>query len=428
MNGPFSDQTPTGDSGPQQPRRPDLLHPRSTASARPVFRKPRAFTIIELLVSIAIIGILTALLLPAVQQARERSRAADCRNRLKQIGIALFNYEASHRCWPCSFVRQADGNPPPPMGASYGVLQYREHWTGFHLLLPFLDDGDNRDLFDFKKTWLSSLTDINDRSMWRGNQKYLATLVCPSAPHSNRHIGADSTAFGGQAGNVAVVIDNTAFAGNLGGMGHWMAGAPTDYSFCHGADVLRDIPGFPEMCPEGALGFWKKYPAKTRGAFGYSSECRDSDFRDGRGTTIAIGEKAGSLLTYGGWNATFPQLQFEYPWAMAAVTYFAPTHGDGGGSFWVAGPFAVTQDIRHPNCPGDVDAGVPFPMNPFPREVPPSSNERPFYSFQSAHAGGAMFLFADGAVHFVGDAIDQHVYRNLSTIGGTDITDEKEFR
>lgn len=371
---------------------------------------------------------MAALLLPAVQAARERARVGDCRNRMKQLGLALHNYESSHRCLPCSFVRQTDGNPPPPMGASFGVLQYREHWTGFHLLLPFLDEANIHLMFDFKKTWLSSMTDVNDRSMWAGNQSYLKTLVCPSAPHTSLRIGANTSSSGGQAGSLGVVIDNTAFSGNLGGPGHWMSGSPTDYAFCHGADVLRAIPGLPETCPEGVLGFWKKYPAKTRGVFGYSSDCRDSDFRDGRSTTIMMGEKTGSLLTYGGWNSSFPQLSMEYPWAMAAVTYFAPTYGSGGSNFWVAAPFAVTQDIRHPNCPSDVDAGVPFPMNPFPRDLSSSSDERPFYSFQSPHAGGAMFLFADGAVHFVGHGIDQHVYRNLSTIGGTDFTEESEFR
>lgn len=401
----------------------------SEHSARPVpARRVRpAFTIIELLVVIAVVGILVSLLLPAVQHARERSRSADCKSRLRQIGIALHHYESAHRCLPCSFVRQTDGDPPPPMGASFGVLQYREHWTGFHLLLPFLDEGSTQSNFDFKKTWLSSMTDVNDRSMWPYNQIVLRTLLCPSAPHSSLKIGAATSTAGTQAGSLGVVVDNTAFAGNLGSSGHWMAGAPTDYSFCHGADVIRAIPGVTDTCPEGVLGFWKKYPAKTRGAFGYSSECRDSDFRDGRGTTILMGEKSGSLLSYGGWNSSFPALQMEFPWAMASVTYFAPTYGGGGASFWVAGPFAVTQDIRSPNCPSDVDAGVPFPMNPFPRDVPMTSDERPFYSFQSAHLGGAAFLFGDGAVRQLSDAIDQHVYRNLSTIGGSDLTTEEDF-
>lgn len=418
MNAPFAPAPASRASAvppADPPSRPvNAVSSRARGPARP------AFTIIELLVVIGVIAVLVAMLLPAVQQARERSRATECQNHLRQLGIALANYDSNHRCYPPSFVRQEDGNPPPPAGAAFGVLQYRSHWTGFHLLLPYIEQENLYKQFDFKKTWLSSMTDVNDRSMWPLNQTPVSVYLCPSAYHSTLQIGATTTS-GAQTGTIAEVQDGTAFAGNLGGTGHWMAGSPGDYSFSHGADVIRALPGVPEPCPEGVLGFWRKWPTAARGAFGYSSDCRENDFRDGRSSTFVIGEKSGSLLNYAGWNSSFPQLPVEYPWAMAAVTYFAPTVGSGGGSFWVAGPFAVTQDIRQPDCPGDVNAGVPFPMNPFPRAVPATSDERPFYSFQSAHQGGAFFLFADGAVHRLSDSIDQRTYRGMSTIGGNEI-------
>jgi hypothetical protein len=113
---------------------------------------------------------------------------------------------------------------------------------------------------------------------------------------------------------------------------------------------------------------------------------------------------------------------------MAAVAYFAPTGNENSpGSFWVVGPFGATQDIRLPNCPNDLTTGQPYPINPVPRAVPTSSDERPFYSFQSAHAAGAHFLFGDGTVRFLSDSIDQQVYEALSTIAGSETLSAEAF-
>jgi prepilin-type N-terminal cleavage/methylation domain-containing protein len=352
------------------------------------------FTLIELLVVISIVAVLIALLLPAVQQARERARVIQCQNNLKQIGLALASYEGTHQCFPPSFVRQEDNNPPPPAGGS--ALQYRVHWSGFHMLLPNLDQQPLYRQYDFRKTWLSSMTNMSDHSMWPLNATVISTLICPSASHLTM---------------------------SLGGPSLWMQGAPSDYSFSHGADIIRAIPGPEGACPGGLLHYWFQTPSATRGAFGYNSTCRPQDIRDGTSQTLTLGEKCGGMLKYGGPNSSYPTLPVEYPWAMAAVVYFAPA-----GATWVVDPLAVTRDIQLPDCPvSPSGAGVPFPMNPRPLNLGVTPNERSLYSFQSDHIGGAQFVFADGTVRFLNQTIDQGIFEALSTISGQERVASQEF-
>src|SRR5262245_1019233 len=104
-----------------------------TSSARPYpRRRGRGFTLIEVLVVIAIIGLLIALLLPAVQAAREAARRLQCQNNLKQIGLALANYESSKGCYP--FGVGGGG----PIGSDPGSVS---RWSAHSQLLPELEQG-----------------------------------------------------------------------------------------------------------------------------------------------------------------------------------------------------------------------------------------------------------------------------------------------
>src|SRR5829696_3724580 len=93
----------------------------------------RAFTLVELLVVIAIIGILVALLLPAIQAAREAARRSQCKNNLKQIGLALHNYESARGSFPPGFVSRAATVDGPGLGPGWGwathILPYLEEST-----------------------------------------------------------------------------------------------------------------------------------------------------------------------------------------------------------------------------------------------------------------------------------------------------------
>ncbi|HVW00620.1 MAG TPA: DUF1559 domain-containing protein [Planctomycetaceae bacterium] len=90
----------------------------------------RAFTLIELLVVIAIIAVLVALLLPAVQQAREAARRTQCRNNLKQLGLALHNYESSARVFPPGYI-----------AASTAAKDTTPGWAWGAMILPYMDQG-----------------------------------------------------------------------------------------------------------------------------------------------------------------------------------------------------------------------------------------------------------------------------------------------
>src|SRR4051812_12895219 len=106
-----------------------MQRPASQAS------RSRAFTLIELLVVIAIIAILIALLLPAVQQAREAARRSQCKNNLKQFGLALHNYHDSYNCFP------------PASCLRIGVTF--EGWSAQARLLAFLDQANLQNLINY---------------------------------------------------------------------------------------------------------------------------------------------------------------------------------------------------------------------------------------------------------------------------------------
>jgi prepilin-type N-terminal cleavage/methylation domain-containing protein len=128
-----------------------------------MFSRRRAFTLIELLVVIAIIAILIALLLPAVQQAREAARRTQCRNNLKQIGLALHNYLDAHSVFPPSYC------VVPGVTTTVGG-----QWSVFARILPYMEQSNLQNLINWNVAYSTQLNVATTR---------VPSYLCPSEPN-----------------------------------------------------------------------------------------------------------------------------------------------------------------------------------------------------------------------------------------------------
>jgi prepilin-type N-terminal cleavage/methylation domain-containing protein/prepilin-type processing-associated H-X9-DG protein len=138
--------------------------------------RARAFTLVEVLVAIAIIGILVALLLPAVQMAREAARRTQCFNNLKQFGLALHNFEGANRFVPPAKV---SGSTPEAnqLRARLGMGAGTEHaWAVF--LLPFIEQGNVRGRYSLQYNW-------NAPENKAARDAPLELMLCPSSGYSS---------------------------------------------------------------------------------------------------------------------------------------------------------------------------------------------------------------------------------------------------
>jgi prepilin-type N-terminal cleavage/methylation domain-containing protein len=171
------------------------------------------FTLIELLVVIAIIGVLLAVLLPAVQQAREAARRTQCRNNLKQIGLAIHNFE------------QAYGEMPP--GGVYDVATGIRRGSVFVYLLPMLDETPLFDVYDLRQINVdNTLLSSGDLAA----SLVIGSFVCPSDNHPESYFDRAAHNYAASRGPTAV-FDNPACSCNYPWAGFALAPADDQYNF-----------------------------------------------------------------------------------------------------------------------------------------------------------------------------------------------------
>ncbi len=209
-------------------------------------RGPGGFTLVELLVVIAIIGILVALLLPAVQAAREAARRSQCSNNLKQLGLALHNYHDTHRVFPPGSIatRLNTANTPP------GSMSWMP------MILPFIEQAPLHDQLQPYMVTVDSKIFPSDLM-----NTVIESLVCPSDP-----AGGKTTAIHG-GGNPPSHDYNDGFCGN--------------YLLCSSG-------GGPSSAPN--LEITQANSTNLNGMFYYLSKTRMADVTDGTSNTVMSGE------------------------------------------------------------------------------------------------------------------------------------------
>lgn len=323
------------------------------------------FTLIELLVVIAIISVLVSMILPAVQQAREAARRAQCKNNLKQIGLALHNYLGSCLVFPPGYVDR-NGNPnltpDNDQGPGWG-------WATF--LLPHMDQGAAYNQINFNQG-------VGVGSNAQISQTSLPVFHCPSDGNQQ-----------------AFAVYDSSFSSPITTVAH------SNYVACNGwLECFSGAGGNPQPGP-GADGLAGNFGSSGVGMFWRNSKVTAARVTDGLSSTIAAGERSSNHAP-GTWTGAVTGGRCPAWMAMQVPTPYAPPPGPAYDN----ADYAEAFIFSHCNA-------THLPNADFPVYDPDT-----FYSF---HVGGAHFLFGDGSVRFISSSVNGATYQALATISGGEV-------
>lgn len=352
-----------------------------------------AFTLVELLVVIAIIGVLVALLLPAVQAAREAARRAECTNKLKQLGLSLLNFESARSRLPA-------GHRMTKTGAS--DIDSLGSWVT--VLLPYLEEGALFSQIDLKERFFEQSIDVGRGESQKTHHIFLDSFVCPSDPYSTQEIGLINDHYGARGNYVANGgwAESSASAANCG---LWMN--DPDWRM-----IKTNESGFTECKLLGVQYSSGSGRPATSALAGYGPFLvnRGIDLReatDGTSNTVAFSE----LLTVPGTSAN------------GNGDMRGCLHWGGGAMYLHAEPpnSSVADYARYCAAPEISDAPC--------KDATSGWTGSHKLAARSAHPAGVNVVLLDGSTHFVSDDVDTiatggtvpGVWQALSTFNGEEL-------
>jgi prepilin-type N-terminal cleavage/methylation domain-containing protein/prepilin-type processing-associated H-X9-DG protein len=335
------------------------------------------FTLIELLVVIAIITVLIALLLPAVQSAREAARRTQCINNLKQIGLALQNYHDVNGSFPIGVQWFGSWDTQCSNGGSFAASGHNM----FTAILPYVEQSPVFNAINFSFGSLSVSGQLQ-YGVYAGPiqstalQSHINTFICPSevSPTSGQ--------------SIYMPISQTSYAAVLGYL-----------------DIIHYL-HYPNAC--------NSY-IQPDGVFGIGYSCRITSIPDGMSNTMFVGEASrfknevdnwmNEWSSAYWWNSTIPNV--------SRLSAFATTAPKLNANLQTPDPQSYNDISR--SYTGYYDSWV---YDPNPAYNALNAGQ---FGFHSQHPSGANFVFGDGAVRFLKQQINPSVYRALSTKAGGEV-------